>query len=254
MLPPLSVMSTTHGGLSGSGKSPERSNPTGGRRDGLKWPHCDGLNWPHLCPIGGRAFVAHRARAGGASGDVVEDGAVRADQAGPRSGGLVDPGVGGAVWGSSAGGAAGARLAVAAGEASGCGSAGAEVGAVSGADRRTTDPAWSNPGQFEDTENRRRHDPRTSAAAGSRSQIQHPRRRSGVMALARSRLPPSVWPKPCGNKQGRNRWITGALAPRHSAWSAVAVLTFAAHPPGASAPSTAMRMPARVSATSSGAL
>jgi hypothetical protein len=55
------------------------------RNDGLNWPHCDGLIWPHLRPIGGRRFDAHRARAEGGERDGVEDGAVRADQEGPRS-------------------------------------------------------------------------------------------------------------------------------------------------------------------------
>ena len=51
--------------------------------DDLNWPHCDGLNWPHLRPTGGRLFEAHRARAGGARGNGIQGGAVRADQTGP---------------------------------------------------------------------------------------------------------------------------------------------------------------------------
>ena len=53
-----------------------------GRNDGLNWPHCDGLNWPHLRPTGGRPFELHRARAGGARGNGIQGGAVRADQTG----------------------------------------------------------------------------------------------------------------------------------------------------------------------------
>ena len=54
-----------------------------GGNDGLNWPHCDGLNWPHLRPTGGRLFELHRARAGGARGNGIQGGAVRADQTGP---------------------------------------------------------------------------------------------------------------------------------------------------------------------------
>jgi DNA-binding CsgD family transcriptional regulator len=53
--------------------------------DALNWPRCDGLNWPHLRPMGGRPFVLHRARAGGARGNGIQGGTVRADQAGPRA-------------------------------------------------------------------------------------------------------------------------------------------------------------------------
>ena len=88
------------------------------RNDGLNWPHCDGFNWPHLRPMGGLTVGAHRERgSGGAGGSGIQGGAVRADQARPRSRGAVDPGVGGAAWGASAGGAAGVGVAVAAGEA-----------------------------------------------------------------------------------------------------------------------------------------
>jgi transposase InsO family protein len=106
------------------------------RNDGLNWPHCDGFNWPHLRPISGRPFDAHRARAEGGERDGIEDGAVRADQEGPGSGGSFDPGVGGASWGASSCGAAGVGLAAAAGEAGAAWSAGAEAGCLSGADRR----------------------------------------------------------------------------------------------------------------------
>src|SRR5215211_7440552 len=105
-------------------------------RDGLIWPHCDGLIWPHLRPIGGRRFELCRARAGGAGGDGIEGGAVRADQARPRSGGTVDPGVGGALRCSSACGQAGVGLAAAAGAQAARGAVGAQARCVPAADRR----------------------------------------------------------------------------------------------------------------------
>ena len=52
------------------------------RNDGSNWPHCDGLNWPHLRPTGGRPFELYRARTGGARGNGIQGGAVRADQTG----------------------------------------------------------------------------------------------------------------------------------------------------------------------------
>ncbi len=108
--------------------------PIGGN-GGLIWPLCGGLIWPHLRPTGSRLFGALGARAGGGGRNGITSGDVRADQEGPGSGGLVDPGVGRATWRSSSGGAPSFGRAVAAGQAQAEESSCTEAGCVSRADR-----------------------------------------------------------------------------------------------------------------------
>ena len=107
-----------------------------GENDGLIWPHCDGFNWPHPRPMRDRRFELWVARAGGCGRDGFQDGVVRADQAGSRSGGLVDQGPGGAAWCSPAGGQGRVGVPGAGGEAGTGWAAGAEARCVSGVDRR----------------------------------------------------------------------------------------------------------------------
>ena len=99
----------------------------------LNWPRCGRLNWPHLRPSGVGRLALLGASGGGGGGSGIQGGAVRADQARPRSRGAVDPGAGGASWGASPGGPAGVGVAGAAGEALAGEPAGAEAGRVSGA-------------------------------------------------------------------------------------------------------------------------
>ena len=84
-------------------------------RGRLIWPHCGRLMWPHPVrrAVDGSSFGELERKA--AERDGITYGAVRADQARPRSGGPLDPGAGGASRCSSTGGQAGVGVAVTAG-------------------------------------------------------------------------------------------------------------------------------------------